>query len=260
MSKAVSIESLSVSYHGKMAVSEASLSLVPGEIHGIVGETGSGKSTILAAVSGTLGADAVSAGAVRYGGENILQIPLARRRGRGIVQIFQNPADAFDPILRIGVQFQEFIAVNRKEEASRWQELSLDALRRVGLDEEQVLFRYPFELSGGMLQRVALALAFLGRPKLLLADEPTSALDIVNRGRVVAELKRLRETQGTSILLVTHSMEVVRNLADSVSVMQHGRIVEQGPRSEVLSSPQQDYTRALLAAVPSFEEVPLVGS
>lgn len=242
-----------IRYGSRTAVEDLSLTVSPGEILGIVGQSGSGKSTVVKAAMGLLGPEgAVTDGKILFRGQDLSALTpeqMRRLRGREMGMVFQNCTAALCPIRTIWEQLRESVGreLPRKEIRSR----ALELMERVHLaDGERVLRSYPFELSGGMNQRVGIVMAMLRRPDLLLADEPTSALDVTVQKQVVEEMLGLREAYGTAIVLVTHNIGVVERMADRVAVMHRGCLVEWGDREQVLRSPKADYTRALIAAVP----------
>ena len=242
-----------IRYGSRTAVENLSLTVSPGEILGIVGESGSGKSTVVKAAMGLLGPEgAVTGGKILFRGQDLSALTpeqMRRLRGREMGMVFQNCTAALCPIRTVWEQLRESVGreLPKKEIRSR----ALELMERVHLtDGERVLQSYPFELSGGMNQRVGIVMAMLRRPDLLLADEPTSALDVTVQKQVVEEMLGLREIYGTAIVLVTHNIGVVERMADRVAVMHRGRLVEWGDREQVLRSPKAEYTRALIAAVP----------
>lgn len=242
-----------IRYGSRTAVENLSLTVSPGEILGIVGESGSGKSTVVKAAMGLLGPEgAVTGGKILFRGQDLSALTpeqMRRLRGRKMGMVFQNCTAALCPIRTVWEQLRESVGreLPKKEIRSR----ALELMERVHLtDGERVLQSYPFELSGGMNQRVGIVMAMLRRPDLLLADEPTSALDVTVQKQVVEEMLGLREVYGTAIVLVTHNIGVVERMADRVAVMHRGRLVEWGDREQVLRSPKAEYTRALIAAVP----------
>jgi oligopeptide/dipeptide ABC transporter ATP-binding protein len=231
------------------AVSAIDIAVAPGEIVGLVGESGSGKSTVCLAVMDLLGPFAEVAGALGFQGRP-LGSGAASLRGRSIGMIFQEPRGSLDPVRTVGSQLAELLALHRPDEAAPGA-VAIDLLRRVGLPApERQLRAYPHELSGGMAQRVAIALALTGRPALLLADEPTTALDVTVQAQVLELLVRLREETGMAIVLVTHDLGVVAQYVDRVVVMRQGQVVEQAPVGTLFRTPAHEYTRQLLAALP----------
>ena len=251
----MSISGLDVSYGGVQAVRGVSLDVAPGEIVGIVGESGSGKSSVLRATAGLLGrAGSVTGGRIAYGGRDVSR--LTRRemnalRGGGIAYVFQDPMASLDPLYRIGTQFDECIRAHGTAQGVAVRALECDLLAEMGFDDaERVLASYPHELSGGMCQRVVLAMSVACDPALLLADEPTSALDVTSQLQVSSLLLRIREQRGCAILIVSHNIAAIAQVADRIGVMKGGRLVETGDREQVLHAPQHPYTKALIAAIP----------
>lgn len=259
MSELLSIQQLNIAYNDTPTVKDVSLAVGENQIIGIVGESGSGKSTLIRAVISLLGREGrITSGSIVFQGrhlETMTPRQLRDVRGGEVAMIFQQPESSFDPIRTIGDQFCETMKLH--ERASRAEALSrADAiLRGLGFDDPaRVLKSYPFELSGGMCQRAAIAVGMACRPRLLLADEPTSALDVTVQAETVRTLMKLREDSGTSILLVTHNMGVIAYMADLVGVMYKGRIVEWGTRRDILLNAAHDYTRALISAIPKLGE------
>ncbi|MGU3411644.1 dipeptide ABC transporter ATP-binding protein [Microbacterium sp. M1A1_1b] len=242
------------------AVDDASFSVRRGEVVAVVGESGSGKSMTAMTAMGIAPDGASASGAVRLAGVDVLQAGgahLRAVRGRSVSMVFQDPSAALNPVFTIGFQLAE--AVRRADPSATKpdvRERALDLLRAVEVPEpERRLRQYPHELSGGQCQRVMIAMALAADPDLLIADEPTTALDVTVQAEVLDVLRRLRERTGTAILLITHDMGVVADLADRVVVMRQGRVVETGDAVAVFRSPQDAYTRELLAAVPRLASV-----
>ena len=248
----LAISDLEVRFGRRPVVQIDELTLGEAEIVGLAGESGSGKSMTTLAILGlahTVGATV--SGSIRLDGTELTaltQRDLRERRGRQIAAIFQSPATAFSPVFKVGRVVLGALRLHgmSKTEAA---EAAARAMRQVLLPPG-LLDRYPAQLSGGQLQRVAIALALALRAGVLLADEPTSALDVTVQAEVLELLRGLREREGMSVLLISHDLAVVAELCDRVAVMRAGRIVEQGPAGQVLSAPQHEYTAELLAAVP----------
>lgn len=246
---------VAISYGGQPAVRDVSFTLEPGEILGIVGESGCGKSTLLKAAMGLLGpGGAVTGGDILYRGQSLLTLsPQARRAVNGpqLGMIFQNAGSAFCPIRTVGAQLLEAMRAHGRISKAEFQDRALALLAKLGFsDGPRILRSYPFELSGGMQQRVGIAAAMLLQPGVLLADEPTSALDGSAQKQVLEEMELVRQTFGTALVLVSHNIRVIGVMADRVLVLRNGETVEAGPARQVLNDPRTDYTRALLSAVP----------
>jgi oligopeptide/dipeptide ABC transporter ATP-binding protein len=237
------------------AVDGVNLVLRPGECLGVVGESGAGKSQLFLACLGLLPRNAHLSGSLRLCGQELARASETQWRavrGRTIATVFQDPMNALTPHLRIGMQLREALEATGQP-VSDAREQSLAALRRVGIDEpERRLGQFPHEFSGGMRQRVAIAMALLGRPQVLVADEPTTALDVSVQARIL-ELLHEALADGLSLVLVSHDLGVVASLADRIAVMYAGRIVEQADTAALLAQPRHPYTQALLDAVPRLD-------
>ena len=248
----LAIAGLDVRFGARQVVSVDELSLGEAEIVGLAGESGSGKSMTTLAVLGlahTVGATV--RGSITLDGAELTglsQRALRDLRGRRIAAVFQSPASAFSPVFKVGSVAHRALRLHgmSKEEAA---EAASRAMRQVLLSP-RLLDRYPSQLSGGQLQRVAIAIALALRAEVLLADEPTSALDVTVQAEVLELLRELRDREGMSVLFISHDLAVVAELCDRVAIMRDGRIVEQGPAAQVLSAPADPYTADLLAAVP----------
>ena len=247
-----------ISYNGVAVVHDVSFSVMPGEVVCIVGESGSGKSTLVKAAMGQLGASGlVTRGDIWYAGRSIPDLPardLRRLCGDDFALVFQDCLASLTPIRCIGDQVYEGLASHRQVTREECDEKAAEMFAKLGLeDPARVLRSYPFELSGGMGQRVGIAIALLSGPRVLFADEPTSALDVIAQAQVVELLGRVNEELGTTVVLVTHNMGVVRALADHVLVLRDGDAVEFGPAHRVLECPEAAYTRELLDAAPRLQ-------
>ena len=248
----LAISDLQVRFGDRPVVQIDELTLGEAEIVGLAGESGSGKSMTTLAILGlahTVGASV--SGSIRLDGTELTtlsQRDLRDLRGRQIAAIFQSPAMAFSPVFKVGQVMLGALRLHGMSKAEAAQAASR-AMREMLLPPD-LLDRYPAQLSGGQLQRVAIAIALALRAQVLLADEPTSALDVTVQAEVLDLLRGLREREGMSVLLISHDLAVVAELCDRVAVMQAGRIVEQGPAGRVLTAPQHPYTADLLAAVP----------
>ncbi len=240
------------------AVDGVDLQVQAGEIVGLVGESGSGKTITGFSVIGLIDPPGrVVEGSVRFLGEELVgadEERLRRLRGREIAMIFQDPMMTLNPVLRIDTQMIEAIQAHERVSATAARARAHEALATVGIPAPaERLLAYPHQLSGGMRQRVAIAIAMLNGPKLIIADEPTTALDVTIQAQILHEVQRLcRETQ-TALVWITHDLAVVSGLADRISVMYAGRVVESGSAAEVISRPSHPYTRGLVDSIPTRE-------
>ena len=255
MSEIIRYEHVDISYNGELAVHDISFSLGAGEILGIVGESGSGKSTLIKAALGMLGRDGlVTRGDIYYKGLDLPDISdkeMQKICGTEIGMIFQMAGSSFCPIRTVGAQIKEMMAAHGNENAVAVKAEACALFTKFGFSEpERIWDSYPFELSGGMQQRVGVAAAMLLKPKLLLADEPTSALDVTVQKQVIEEMLLARKLFGTAIILVTHNIGVVRAMSDKMLVLHQGEMMEYGKAGEILANPQSPYTQKLLAAMP----------
>ncbi len=237
------------------AVDGVSFSIAPGEVLGLVGESGSGKSVTGFSIMGLVDPPGrVVAGAIRFKGEDLVGADAQRLRslrGNRIAMVFQDPMMTLNPVLRIGEQMTEAISAHGKATKSEAQARARDALGAVGIaSPEERLTAYPHHLSGGMRQRVAIAIALINAPDLLIADEPTTALDVTIQGQILSVVQRLVARSHTALLWITHDLSVVAGLADRIAVMYAGRIVEQGTVDDLLTCPRHPYTAGLLASLP----------
>ena len=235
-----------------------SLQIAPGEIVGLVGESGAGKTMVSRVVLDIAPANArVTGGAVMFDGRDITRLDEAARRhllGREIALIPQNPMTALNPVERVEPQVTDVLRMHLGMGRQAARERALALLTEVHLREpERVLRQYPHELSGGMRQRVLIAIAFACRPKLIIADEPTTALDVTVQKQILRLIGELQRNAGTAILFITHDLGVVAKLCDRVVVMHGGRVLESAPAAQLFDHPAHDYTRALLAATPRYD-------
>lgn len=234
------------------------LSIEPGEIHGLVGESGAGKSMIGQVILGLAPKQAtIVDGRVMFDGTDITSIPERERRalmGKGLALIPQDPVTALNPAFRIGKQITDTLELHLGLKAKQADDYALKLLRDVHIRNAQQVFRqYPHELSGGMCQRVLIAIAFACKPKLIVADEPTSALDLIAQRQVLRLIKELQENEGTSLLFITHDLGVVAKICDRVTVLHAGRVIEHGTAEQIIESPTHAYTQALLRATPRYD-------
>ena len=238
------------------AVSDIHISLQPGEILGLVGESGSGKSVTGFSIFGMIDAPGeVTQGQVLFKGQDLRALsPEAMRKLRGdrIAMIFQDPLMTLNPVLRIEAQMLEAINAHQKMPKADAIKRCVEALAMVGIPApEKRLRSYPHEFSGGMRQRVAIAIAMLNKPDLIICDEPTTALDVTIQGQILYRMQQIGQEQGTALIWITHDLGVIAELADRVAVMYAGRIVETGTVAEVLDAPRHPYTQGLLNSLPA---------
>lgn len=268
------IEHLTVAYEEKLAVDDVSFSLENGKIFVIVGESGSGKTTLLRTVGGLLSDEGkIVSGNIFLQEKNLVHLSEKEWQnihGGQIGYIFQNPEQSLSPLAKIEKQFLECACVNESKKAQAdllclrgkdkkaKKEILTEAemlLKKLRFEEpERILKAYPFELSGGMCQRVAIALAIMNHPLLLLADEPTSALDVAAQNMTIETLLDLREQTGLSMVVVTHNMDVACRLADEIGVMYQGKIIESGPPEQIVNEPREAYTKRLIEAIPQIKK------
>ena len=240
-----------------VAVDGVSLTIAPGEVLGVVGESGAGKSLTGAAIIGLIDPPGrIGAGEIRLGGrriDNLRAEALRRIRGREIGAVFQDPLTSLNPLYTIGRQLVETITTHLELSPTAAHRRALDLLGEVGIPAPERRFEhYPHQFSGGMRQRVVIALALAANPKLIIADEPTTALDVSIQAQIIALLKRLCREHGTAVMLITHDMGVIAETADRVAVMYAGRIAEIGPVADVIHRPQHPYTKGLMGSIPSI--------
>jgi peptide/nickel transport system ATP-binding protein len=238
------------------ALDHVSFDMMAGEILGVVGESGAGKSLTGTAVIGLLDPPGrIVGGSIHFEGrriDNLLPAAMRHLRGRYIGAIFQDPLTSLHPLLTIGDQIVETILTHLPMSPARARDRAMELLADVGIPAPELrIDQYPHQFSGGMRQRVVIALALCAGPRLVIADEPTTALDVSIQAQITSLLKRLCREQGTAVMLVTHDMGVIAETADRVAVMYAGRIVEIGPVQEVVSAPRHPYTAGLMASIPS---------
>jgi peptide/nickel transport system ATP-binding protein len=254
------IDNITVQYgNNKPTIEDFSLEISSGEIVAIVGESGSGKTTVIRSVLGLLpGQGKVTKGDIVFEGDSLLnytQKQWNQCRGTKMSMIFQDCGAMINPNRRIGSQFVEYIRVHEDMPKDKAKEKAIGMLNRMRLPQaKDIMRKYPFQLSGGQRQRVGIAMAMTFQPKLLIADEPTSALDVTTQSQIVKEMMELRDKYDTSIMIVTHNLAVAVYMADKIIVMKDGEIVDRGTRDEILNNPTSDYTKRLLASVPTWRE------
>lgn len=241
---------------GKDAVKGISLHMEPGEILGLVGESGSGKTVTAMALSSLLpNARAEITGKITFNGMDVFSATreeLRALRGQSISVVFQEPMTSMDPTMRIGPQVEESLTVHGLYTPEERKQRALQAMRDAELPDPESLYRkYPHELSGGMLQRAMIAAAIICDPVLLICDEPTTALDVTVQEGILNLLKKINREKGTGILFISHNLHVVRKLCTRVAVMCRGEVVETGDVDQVFFHPQQEYTKRLIAAIPT---------
>lgn len=250
------VKDLGIAYgKAEPVVRHISFNLEQGEVLAIVGESGSGKTTVIRAIQHVLpGGGHIAEGQLLFEGKDTQEESAEMHRkldGKEVSMIFQDSGAMMNPIRTIGVQFREFLALHGLTDEKETHQRMIEMLQMVRLpDPEQILKSYTFELSGGMRQRVGIAMAMAFHPKLLLADEPTSALDVTTQAAIVKEMMDVRRKMNISIIIVTHNMGVAAYMADSIMVMRQGRMVEYGKAEDVIYHPKEEYTRMLLSAVP----------
>lgn len=257
MKEILKVKDLSVNNNSVKILKNISFNIKKGEILGIVGESGCGKSTLIRALIQMMNkSEEIISGEILFNERNLLSLDskqIRKLRGNNLAVIFHNPGATLNPIRKIGKQFvqtmQSHMNINKNEALEK----AANMLEKVNLkDSKCILNSYPFELSGGMKQRVTIALAMILEPEILIADEPTSALDVTVQAQVVKEMMSLRDNFQTSIIIVTHSMSVISQMVDKVAVMYSGNMVEYGDKEDILRNPKHPYTKALIDAVPKL--------
>ena len=251
------VKNLHIQYAGTEMVHGISFSLDSGEVLSLVGESGSGKTSVIRAILGCLPHEGrVNEGEIIFSGVNMLKNTPKMWRdisGRNISMIFQDSGSMMNPIRTIGSQFVEYILEHSSMEPQKAEKEAKEMLDKMQLpNPDTIMDSFPFELSGGMRQRVGVAMAMFFRPQLLLADEPTSALDVTTQAQVVKELMKICRDDGTAIILVTHNLGVATYMSDKIMVMQNGHVVEEGTSEAIIENPQANYTKELLHSVPQI--------
>ena len=261
MSPVLRVEDLKVSIGGNPVVDGVSFEVNEGEILSVVGESGCGKSMTAFSVMGLLPKAAkLAGGRILFGDTDLAAISEKQRRhlrGDDLAMIFQEPVASLNPLMPIGQQIAESLIVHGKTKGRDPRRAAIAMLEEVGIPEPEIRSRqYPFELSGGMCQRAMIAMALICRPRLLIADEPTTALDVTIQAQILELMKRLRDETGTAILLITHDMGVVADMADRVAVMYAGRVIETAPVDAIFARQEHPYTRLLLSTIPRLDGQP----
>ena len=256
----LSIDGLGVAFRGPRGLTpvlnNVELAIAPGEILGLVGESGSGKSVTATAAMRLLGPDGVvTAGRISFEGDNLLDLPQASMReirGRRMAMIFQDPTTSLNPLFPVGFQVAEVLRAKLGLRAREARRRAVELMTRVGLPSASSRYDdYPHMLSGGMRQRVMIAIAIACDPRLLIADEPTTALDVTSQAQILDLMAEISATQGAAILLITHDMGVIARMAERVAVMYAGEVVEAAPAKALFQQPAHPYTQLLMAAAPS---------
>jgi len=241
------------------ALDDVSFSIAPGEILGVVGESGAGKSLTGASIIGLLEPPGrVASGQIRLEGQRIDNLPheqMRHIRGRKIGAIFQDPLTSLNPLYTVGQQLVETILAHLPMSSAQARQRAIDLLKDTGIPAaEQRIDHYPHQFSGGMRQRVVIALALAAEPQLIVADEPTTALDVSIQAQIIQLLKNICKTRGAAVMLITHDMGVIAETCDRVAVMYAGRVAEIGPVHEVINRPAHPYTMGLMASIPDMEQ------
>jgi ABC-type glutathione transport system ATPase component len=266
----IRIDNLTISFLGIEAVSNVSLEIAPGEILGLVGESGSGKSVTALTLMGLFSDEAeVKSGTVTFGDKVLMEAGkplddslLRSYRGSHMSMIFQEPMTSLNPTMKVGMQVSEQLLLHAKEKyptvAAR-RECVIEAFKSVGLHDAEALYdKYPHQLSGGMRQRVMIAMAVILHPELIIADEPTTALDVTIQNQIVRLLKEINERENNSMIFITHDLNLARRICDRLIVMKDGHIAEQGKTEDIFTNPQTDYAKKLIAAVPGRKSKPSI--
>ena len=256
----IKIENLSVAFDETLAVNQLNLEIYDGEILGIVGESGSGKSVTALSVMGLLSSEAtIKGGSIRMGEDWLIKDGkaqdkdrLRKAQGNRMSMVFQEPMTSLNPTQKVGKQVDEVLVLHTQMETQERYDKVLEAFKSVGLKNvEKVYDSYPHQLSGGMRQRVMIAMAIILKPELLIADEPTTALDVRVQNQIIQVLRNINKEQKTSMLFITHDLNLARRICNRIAVMKDGKLVEIGPTEEVFGNPKEPYTRKLIEAVPS---------
>ena len=254
----IRIEDLSVAFEDTEAVKHVSLELIDGEVLGVVGESGSGKSVTTKAILGILPKNSIiEEGEILYNGDDLTKYKekdFYKLRGKEISLIFQDPLSALNPIMKIGKQIMEALVLTNHMNRAEAKNRALELMEMVGITNPRARFeQYPFQFSGGMRQRIVIAIALASNAKIMICDEPTTALDVTIQAKILEEIKEIKKRQNLSVIFITHDLGVVANMADRICVMYAGKIVEVGTAQEIFYSPAHPYTWALLSSMPDLE-------
>lgn len=259
----LSVEHIRIQFHKKdkvkTVVDDISFTLNKGEILGIVGESGSGKTMTALAIMDLLHPDAKVSGSIKFNNKDLLKLKkeeLRKMKGREMAMIFQEPMTSLNPLLTIGYQLEEMLVIHENRKITgKISERVINALNDAGLMEaESLYYKYPHELSGGMRQRVMIAMAMILKPKILIADEPTTALDVTIQKKILELIKKLNKEHGTSVILISHDLGVIKTICKKALVMKDGKIVELGKTNDLFLNPEKEYTKKLIEAMPSIRK------
>ena len=256
----LNINNITVQYGNKNpSIVNLSMDMKPGEIVSIVGESGSGKTTLIRSIMGLLPAGGkITNGDIVFNGKSLLSYSMDdwnKIRGTELSMIFQDCGAMINPIRKIGNQFIEYIRTHEKMSKEEASKKAINMLGQMMLSNpDNIMKSYPFQLSGGMRQRVGIAMAMTFNPKLLIADEPTSALDVTTQSQIIRNMLELREKFNTGIIMVTHNLAIAAYISDKIIVMKDGKIVEQGSRDNIINNPKDEYTKELINSLSNWEE------
>lgn len=252
------VSDLLIKANEKEIVKNISFEVLDGEIVGIVGESGSGKTLTALSIADLLPENIVSSGSIVLNDKNLLDMSkdeLRQIKGNNIGMIFQEPMTSLNPTMKIGKQVIESLIIHKKMDKKLMKSVAISMLYAVGLEDAYEIYdKYPHELSGGMRQRVMIAMAMINEPDLLIADEPTTALDVVIQKQIIELIKKINEDNNTSVIFITHNLKLVKEFCDRVIVMKEGKIVESGVTKDIFLNPKHDYTKQLINAIPSRQK------
>lgn len=252
------VSDLLIKANEKEIVKNISFEVLDGEIVGIVGESGSGKTLTALSIADLLPENIVSSGSIMLNDKNLLDMSkdeLRQIKGNNIGMIFQEPMTSLNPTMKIGKQVIESLIIHKKMDKKLMKSVAISMLYAVGLEDAYEIYdKYPHELSGGMRQRVMIAMAMINEPDLLIADEPTTALDVVIQKQIIELIKKINEDNNTSVIFITHNLKLVKEFCDRVIVMKEGKIVESGVTKDIFLNPKHDYTKQLINAIPSRQK------